>query len=109
MGVFVEDLRGGDNKLSCQWWQWRPTVQLLKSFNLIEHERLDLLLQGVGELAEEEAHQIAAIFERNVLPKLTAGNQPPVDPANAAYIPARQWLKTFTEFCRHSAGIRVFY
>jgi hypothetical protein len=58
MGVVIEDLRGGAARLTCSWGQWLPTIELIRSFELIENERLDLLAKGMGELAEEEAHQL---------------------------------------------------
>lgn len=125
MGVVIENLKGGDDRLECNWWQWRPTVELIRSFSLLEGERLDFLSEGIGELAEEEAHQVADLLQKNVLPTLSKDERVLIDGARTIepddgtfhrepdamhrnYGASKDWLANFAHFCQHSSGIRVY-
>jgi hypothetical protein len=73
MGIDISDLRDRTRTLHANWWQWRPTVELIRSLGLFEEARLGHLSNGIGELTEAEAHELAAAFEKKLLPGCCSG------------------------------------
>lgn len=69
MGVYlVDEARGKD--LHCNWWNWRPTVELLSHHHLLDASKL----QGDGSclaISPREAVAIADFLDKEILPTLT--------------------------------------
>ena len=42
MGVLLQDLACEDRYERCNWWNWRPTIEILRSAGLFSDERLGL-------------------------------------------------------------------
>lgn len=125
MGVSIDDLRDRNRSVRCNWWNWRPTVELIRSLRLFDDHRLDMLSDGFGELTEAEAKQLAEGLERHVLPGLRPGQrvllngivtEMPDDGTfyrdiaeqHKNYSAHYEWLVKFTEFCKESGGLYVF-
>lgn len=124
MGVDVHDLRDRTRFLHANWWQWRPTVELIRSLGLFDADRLDALSGGVGEFSRDEAHQIAELFDRTVLPRVGPGERVLLDGSVTSssddgtfyrdpdeqhrnYSVDGDWLLQFVEFSRGSAGLYI--
>ena len=43
MGVILEDLTQEDRFVNCNWWNWRPTIEILSGSGLFSAERLELM------------------------------------------------------------------
>jgi len=124
VGVDVSDLRNRSRALHANWWQWRPTVEVIRSLDLFDGERLDQLSDGFGEFTETEARQLAAEIEGRVLSRLQPDERILLDgtvtavPDDSTFhrVPEEQhrnysadydWLIRFVAFCRESAGVYV--
>lgn len=72
MGFSLVPRNAAVGDLFVNFWNWRPTVSLIGSFDLIDNERLELLEHSFcgGEVSAEEAVQIADRIERDVLAKM---------------------------------------
>ncbi len=124
MGVDIDDLRDRGRSIHANWWQWRPTVELIRSLGLFDGERLDHLSDGCGEFTEAEARELAAALERRVLPGLQPGERVLLDGAvtqepddgtfhrapqeqHRNYSAGYDWLVRFVAFCKESGGLYV--
>lgn len=124
MGVDIDDLRNRSRSIHANWWQWRPTVELIRSLGLFDGQRLDHMSEGFGEFTEAEAQQIADALERRVLPELRPGERVVLggavtaEPDDGTFhrAPAEQhrnysadydWLVRFVTFCKDSGGLYV--
>jgi len=75
MGVILEDLTREDRTLDCNWWHWRPTIELLRQSGIFDAERLEMMgYNGCAEVSQGEARSIARFLERRVLPTLRPGS-----------------------------------
>lgn len=124
MGVDVCNLPDRDRSIHASWWQWRPTVELLRSLGLFDNERLDALSDGYGEFDEEETNCIAAALEQHILPRFKPGERVLLD-GSATEVPDDgtfhrepehqhlnysadyDWLVDFLEFCKKSKGLYI--
>jgi hypothetical protein len=124
VGVDIDDLRDRSRSIHANWWQWRPTVELIRSFGLFDGERLDHLSNGFGEFTSSEAHRLAEAIEDRVLPELMTGQRVLLDgsvtedPDNVTfhrpseeqhrnYSADYDWLVRFVAFCKRSGGLYV--
>jgi hypothetical protein len=125
MGVDLEDLKREDRSEYCNWWSWRPTIELLRVSGLFDAERLELMGTNSGvEITESEARAIAQLFEERVLPTLRPGERMLLDgtvtdvPDDGTfyrepseqwknYSASEEWLRRFVTFCRECQGFRV--
>lgn len=124
MGVDIDDLRDRSRSIHTNWWQWRPTVELIRSLGLFDDERLDVVVEGIGEFNQEETHRIAELLELNVLPRVQANEQVLIDGSvtdvpddgtfhreqeqqHRNYRANRDWLVEFIAFCKSSNGIYI--
>ena len=111
--------------VSVNFWNWRPTAELIATFGLIDGKRLELMqIQCCGaELTSEEAVQIADRIENDVLPTLPADGRVKLDlsvttepddfkfhkgsDVHKNYSATEKWLREFVSFCRNSGGVSV--
>src|SRR5690242_3019869 len=70
MGVVISYLHDREQVLFASWWQWRPTVELIRSLGLFDDDRLDLLSDGIGEFDATESVLIASHFAQHILPSI---------------------------------------
>jgi hypothetical protein len=62
--------------IGVNYWNWRPTLKLIASFNLIDDERLELMGCQLGvDVSEKEAGEIATRIERDVLANLPSNGR----------------------------------
>ena len=124
MGVFIEDLKNEDKHLSINWWNWRPTIELIRQSSLIDEERLQLMsFTGGGlEITEEESRKLGSYFEEKILAKLESVDRIKYDMSITSepddgefyrddftknYSATYEWLKTFTKFLKECKGFTV--
>ena len=121
MGFIIIDRGNDQNHLFVNFWNWRPTAELISSFGVIPSERASLLqIQTLGTLiTKEEATAIADRLD-SVLSRLTESSRVLLDlqVAEAAdnfkfhkdsrdYSATKDWLLKFQEFCRRCDGFKV--
>ena len=111
--------------VSVNFWNWRPTAELIGTFGLIDDERLELIqIQCCGaELSADEAAQIADRIENGVLSTLPPDGRVTLDLSvttepddftfhrgddmHKNYSATEKWLRKFVSFCRISGGFSV--
>lgn len=118
MSFIIEDL-APDNKhdLQINGWNWRPTVELIRSFGIIASERAELIeIQGLGAaVTEAEAHAIGQKLrtmlvtlndEQRVRRDLSITSEPwnPENPYEASVL----WLRKFSDFCVKCKGFKIY-
>ena len=55
MGVTLYDLANDDRWVDCNWWNWRPTIEILRLSKLFDDDRLELMgYNGCAEVSEVE-------------------------------------------------------
>jgi len=125
MGFSLVPKNAAVGDLFVNFWNWRPTVNLIGSFGLIDNERLELLQHSFcgGEVSTEEAVQIADRIEGDVLAKmpqdgrvlldLSVTTEPDDgtlykgDESAKNYSATAGWLRQFVAFCRASGGFSL--
>ncbi len=124
MGVTIFHLHDREQVLFASWWQWRSTVELIRSLGLFDNDRLDVLSDGIGEFDASESTVIASHFEQHISPRIqpsqrfllsgsitdelddgTFYRNPEEQHKN--YSVGRAWLIKFTEFCSSSSGLYI--
>ena len=104
-------------------WNWRPTLELIRAFGILDERRLALMsCSGTGvHIEAEEAHEIARRVREAVLTTLKQGEhiQPDLSIAERPkvwkirfntlkhYGATYEWLVQFTTFCLNSKGFTV--
>ena len=124
MGVRVIDLGCEDRSEKCDWWNWRPTVELLRASGVLDDVQAVLLESGVGEVSEDQARAIVRFLEGRVLPAVGPDERVLLDgtvtdvpddgtlhrgPAERSwnYSADGGWLRRFAAFCRVCRGFFV--
>ena len=123
---FILVPRQGDD-LQVNAWNWRPTLELLRSANVIDIKTCELMgVQGCGGQADAElCLRIAAVVAdklKSMHPgerlradlRMTAepsklaqfGSNEHIDAGNL-YSATYEWLTTFKDFCDRCGGFRV--
>ena len=51
MGVILEDMTREDRWVACNWWNWRPTLELLRLSKLFDDVRLEMDTHYFGTLS----------------------------------------------------------
>lgn len=124
MGFWLKDLGAENREIKVNRWNWFPTVELIRMFDLIDEERLEMMhFNAMGVcVTEAEAHEIGRRLKEEILPKLrsneritydlsvtdkpddyTFHREDPVKNFSATY----EWLNEFTEFCLTAKGFEV--
>lgn len=122
MGVIVFNAGNDDEHLACNWWNWRPTVELMRPTGVLSPEYFDLLSDGFGELGKEQCTIVVQYFEEHVFPGMQAdarfllSGEKTLDPDDYTfhredftknYSATAVWLKQFIDFMKRSEGISV--
>jgi hypothetical protein len=124
VGVDISDLNNSDEFIHANWWQWRPTVEIIRTFDMFDEERLDLLSNGIGEFSRDEALAISEYLEIRIFPKLNPNHRilldgtitdtvddgtfyRDLDQQHRNYSVDYDWLVKFTAFCKQSNGLYI--
>ena len=127
MSFTLMDLGSENFELSANVWSWKPTLEIIKSFNIISEGRLrqmEYAATGV-KIELEDAHDIGKKIQEKILPQLepnkrmfmdlSVTDQPDdrtiyrdEDEKWKNYSASYDWLKEFSEFCLKSKGFQVF-
>ncbi|MCS6873698.1 MAG: hypothetical protein N2Z23_01580 [Pyrinomonadaceae bacterium] len=108
-------------------WHWKPTLEIIRSLDIISGNKLRLMeSNGNGvKVEEEEARLIGKRIYEEILPKLEPNKRIFVnltitdEPDDGTFYRAPeeqwknysvnyQWLKDFADFCLQSKGFQVF-
>jgi hypothetical protein len=125
MGVTLCDLGRDDRSEDCNWWNWRPTIELLRLSGLFDEERLELMGCNAGvEVSEAEARAVAQFLEERILPAVRPDQRLLLDGSvtdepddgtfhreagrqHENYSAHGEWLRRFADFCRECGGFSV--
>ena len=126
MSFILTDSYSEERELQINGWNWRPTLEIIDAFGIIDEERLELMgISTVGAcISEDEAHRIGEKIRDEILPKLTPQSRVLYDltfteepddfelyreesEAWKNYGATYSWLKEFSEFCLSSKGFEV--
>lgn len=124
MGVEIYNHNNSGESIHASWWQWRPAVEIIRTFDMFDEERLDLLSNGIGEFSRDEALAIAEHLEIRILPELDPAHRilldgtttdtvddgtfyREVDQQHRNYSVNYEWLVKFTAFCKQSNGLYI--
>jgi hypothetical protein len=123
MGFWLLDLEDDALSLDVNAWNWRPTVELLRSFDLLAEDEIECMefTGGGGKASREEAR---AIGERimALIETLEGGHRVMLDGQVETtlddgtfhrddlamnYSASKEWLERFADFCAKCKGFRV--
>jgi hypothetical protein len=125
MGFIITDLADDKKALPVNFWNWHPTVELVKSLGVVDSKRIELMHQQcVGTVVtQEEARCIAQGLQRGILARLQAGERVRLDlsttsepddgtlhrgdAADKNYSATSEWLGRFAQFCSECHGFQV--
>ncbi|QDG50494.1 hypothetical protein FIV42_07040 [Persicimonas caeni] len=125
MGVILEDLENEDHDLSCNWWNWRPTLRLIDAIIELDDEMLERLSANAcgGKLTAAQAEEVGRRIREELLPHIPKGGRILYDgtitnePDDGTlyqdnetwknYSVHRAWLEDFVTFCVACEGFRV--
>ncbi|MFX1537588.1 MAG: hypothetical protein ACFFDI_25580 [Promethearchaeota archaeon] len=124
MGVHLINLANKDHWKKVNWWNWRPTIELIRKLGIIDDTRLHLMCFNVTgvSVTKEEAQQIGETFQADLLPKINSGQRILLDLSITSepdddkfhrddlgknYSARYEWLEEFTEFCLDCEGFTV--
>lgn len=127
MSFTLTDLGAEAFEFRANVWNWKPTLEIIKSFDIIDEGKLRQMSYNAtgAKFSAEEAHQIGERIEREILPKLEPNKRIFADlsitdqPDDGTlykdgdeqwknYSANYAWLKDFAEFCLKSKGFQVF-
>ena len=123
MGFSLTDLADSERIVFVNFWNWRPTVEIIRAAGLLDTNRLEGLHQQISatRVSTDEARAIARHLRETVLPSLPSDarvlldGSSTTDPddgtfyrdpseADRNYSATRSWLETFAVFCESCSG-----
>jgi hypothetical protein len=127
MSFTLMDLSSENFELSANVWSWKPTLEIIKSLNIISEGKLrqmEYAATGV-KIEAEDAHDIGRKIQETILPKLEPNKRIFMDLSITDakddgtiyrdedekwknYSASYDWLKDFSDFCLKSKGFQVF-
>lgn len=127
MSFTLIDLSSENFELSSSVWSWKPTLEIIKSLNIISEGKLrqmEYAATGV-KIELEDAHDIGRKIQEKILPQLEPNKRMFMDlsitdaPDDGTiyrdedekwknYSANYDWLKEFSDFCLKSKGFQVF-
>jgi hypothetical protein len=126
MGFDLTDLGNEDNTILVNFWNWRPTVEIIAASRIIDAERLEMMRhQCTGvEVTAIEARLIAEVLTRHWLSRLKPNGRVLLDLSityepdtfenyqgdewTKNYSATETWLREFHAFCSTCKGFKVF-
>ena len=127
MSFTLMDLGSENFELSANVWTWKPTVEIIKSLDILSDGKLrQMEYNATGVKIElNDAHEIGEKIRDMFLPKLEPNKRIFMDlsitdaPDDKTlhrdqdeqwknYSASYEWLKDFSEFCLKSKGFQVF-
>jgi len=125
MSFHLTDL-GNEERIFVNFWNWHPTVEILRRAGLLDEERLEELHVQISRarVTKDEARAIARHLRENVLPSLPETARVLLDgsvttapddgtfhklpeDSHKNYSATRRWLETFASFCETCDGFEV--
>ena len=123
MGFDITDLADSRRIVFVNFWNWRPTVELIRAAGLLDAPRLEGLQQqcSATRISTNEARAIARHLRDTVLPMLASESRVLLDGTSTAapdgltfhrapseshrnYSTTHSWLETFATFCESCSG-----
>ena len=127
MSFTLIDLGSEKYEFRANVWNWKPTLEIIKSFDIIDEGKLrQMNYTATGaQFSLEEAHSIGEKIRDEILPKLEPNRRIFADlsvtdtPDDGTlykdgdeqwknYSTSHDLLKDFSEFCLKSKGFQVF-
>lgn len=127
MSFTLIDLSSEKYEFRANVWNWKPTLEIIKSFDLIDEGKLrQMNYTATGaQFSLEEAQSIGEKIRDEILPKLEPNKRIFADlsitdtPDDGTlhkdgdeqwknYSTNHDWLEEFAEFCLKSKGFQVF-
>ena len=127
MSFTLMDLGSENFELSANVWTWKPTVEIIKSLDILSDGKLRQMEYNATGVKIElaDAHEIGEKIRDKFLPKLEPNKRIFMDlsitdaPDDKTlhrdqdeqwknYSASYEWLKDFSEFCLKSKGFQVF-
>ncbi len=123
MGFWITDLKDETHELKVNAWNWRPTLELIEQFQILEADELERMgfTGGGGTATLDQARIIADRLEvvlEDLKPKdrilydLTVTSDPDTfelhrEQLDKNYSATYEWLMEFAAFCRTCNGFTV--
>lgn len=125
MGFLLQDRSDEKTFVEVNFWNWRPTVELIRSFGIIDDERLERINSQCcgGYVNASEARRIGEKIKSGILPKLKDHSRIKLDLSITEepddykmhysddwmenYSCTKAWLVQFVEFCFRCGGFDV--
>lgn len=70
MGVFVTDNANAERNIPCNWWNWRPTVEILRGSGVSPDKGWDALSSGIGKFNAEQTLILIEFLQNTILSTL---------------------------------------
>jgi hypothetical protein len=123
MGFDITDLGDSNRVVFVNFWNWRPTIEIIRAAGLLDAPRLESLQQqcSATRVSSDEARLIARHLRDTVLPSLPSESRVLLDGTSTTkpddgtfhrspdefdrnYSASRSWLETFAAFCETCSG-----
>ena len=127
MSFTLIDLGSEKFEFRANVWNWKPTVEIIKSFDIVDEGKLRQMNYNAtgATFSQDEALTIGARIRDEILPKLEPNKRifadlsvtdapddgtlhKDADEQWKNYSASHDWLKDFSEFCLKSKGFQVF-
>lgn len=127
MSFTLIDLSSEKYEFHANIWNWKPTLEVIKSFDLIDEGKLRQMSYNAtgARFSDEEARRIGEKIRDEILPKLAPNKRifgdlsvtdapddktlyKDEDEQWKNYSANHDWLQEFSEFCLKSKGFQVF-
>ncbi len=127
MSFTLMDMGSENFELSTNVWTWKPTLEIIKSFDIMSSGKLrQMEYNATGVKIEmEAAHEIGTRIRDKILPELAPNKRiysdlsitdapddrtlyRDADEQWKNYSASFEWLSDFSEFCLKSKGFQVF-
>ena len=127
MSFTLMDLGSENFELSANVWTWKPTLEIIKSLNILSDGKLRQMEYNATGVKIElaDAHEIGEKIRDKFLPQLEPNKRIFMDLSVTEsrddgtlyrdqdeqwknYSASYEWLKDFSEFCLKSKGFQVF-
>ncbi len=127
MSFTIIDMGSEGFELSANVWTWKPTLEIIRSFNYVNERTLNgMTSNGTGaKMSQDDANAIGEKIRDVILPQLAPnkrmfGNLTVTDKPDDGtmyrdadeqwrnYSASHNWLEEFSAFCIKCKGFQVF-